>query len=371
MVVGGGIAGVSIAYELAARASVVLVEQEAQLAHHTTGRSAAMYLSSYGGTVVRGLTAASRDDFDRLTEELDAPPLLRPRSLLWVTDDTGMPHLDDLFAGGVVLDRLTVDEALALCPVLRPERLAAVAQDPGAWEIDVLALHQAYVRGLRARAAEVRRSARAAVSRAGAGWRVDTAPGAIEADVVVVAAGAWCDEVATTAGVEPVGLRPLRRTLVTSPVHRDEPIDAWPLVADVADRFYFRPEGPDQVLLSPADEIPSDPCDARPEEEDVALALERVNEATTLGLRSVRAAWAGLRTFAPDRAPVVGWRSGEEGFCWFAGQGGYGIQMAPALARTGAALVLDGAVPVDVAALGVRADDLSPGRFSDSLRGRS
>lgn len=363
VVVGGGIAGVSVAYELAERASVVLVEQEAQLAHHTTGRSAAMYLSSYGGPVVRALTAASRADFDDLAARLDTPPLLAERSLLWVSDAAGLPHLDGLLDGGAVLDRLSVDEALAECPVLRPERLAGVARDPGAWEIDVLALHQAYVRGVRGRGGEIVRSAPAAVSRDGSGWRVVAGERTIAADVVVVAAGAWTDLVAAGAGLAPVGLRPLRRTLVTSPVHRDEPVDRWPLVADVADRFYFKPEGPDQVLLSPADETPSEPCDARPEEEDVALALERVNEATTLALRSVRAAWAGLRTFTDDRSPVVGWRPGEEGFCWFAGQGGYGIQMAPALARTAASLVLDGAVPVDVAALGVSADDLSPERF--------
>jgi D-arginine dehydrogenase len=179
----------------------------------------------------------------------------------------------------------------------------------------------------------------------------------------VDAAGAWADEVAALAGVPTVGLQPLRRTLFTSPVTWPDPIDGWPIVIDAAERLYFKPEAGQQLLVSPADETPMPPCDVQHEVEDVALALEMVNARTTLGLRSVRAAWAGLRTFAPDRTPVAGSTPEHPGFVWLAGQGGYGIQLAPALARTTAALALGRALPADVAAEGGTAEWLAPGRL--------
>jgi D-arginine dehydrogenase len=183
----------------------------------------------------------------------------------------------------------------------------------------------------------------------------------LAADVVVNASGAWADVVASLAGARPVGIRPLRRTLFTSPVRWPEPIHGWPFVADCGERFYFRAEH-DQVLVSPADEGPDVPRDATPDELDIARALEAVNQFTTLGLRSVRSAWAGLRCFVADRTPVVGCRDAEAGFFWFAGQGGYGIQMAPALARLGAALLLGEPVPADLEG-GVSPTELSPDRI--------
>jgi D-arginine dehydrogenase len=188
--------------------------------------------------------------------------------------------------------------------------------------------------------------------RRGARWELETGAGPVRAGVVVNAAGAWADDVARRLGVSPVGLRPLRRTAA---VARTASVDrAWPLVSDVAERFYFRPEGTG-VLISPADETPSEPCDARPDDESVALAIERVNAATTLNLRSVVTAWAGLRTFAPDRNPVVGPDPDEPSFCWLAGQGGFGIQTAPALAELTAHVVASG--PDDLPPA------LSPARF--------
>jgi D-arginine dehydrogenase len=317
LVIGGGIAGVSIAYELAADARVVLAEAEPELARHTTGRSAAVYAPSYGGPVVRELT--------RLSEFPDG--VLTPRPALWIaTDDEGVGHLREMDA-----EPLTAREALDLCPVLKPPLAAAV--DRTAQDIDVMALHAHYVRGLKERGGEIRTAAPVTgLRRDGAGWRA----GDLTADVVVDAAGAWADRVAAMAGVPTIGLEPRRRTIA---VVRAEADPAWPLVVDATDRFYFRPES-GRLLISPADETPSEPCDARPDELDVALALDRVNAATTLGLRSVHTAWAGLRSFVADREPVVGSWPGHPGFVFFAGQGGYGIQMAPALARTGADVVL-------------------------------
>jgi D-arginine dehydrogenase len=360
-VVGGGIAGVSIAYELAAEARVVLFETETQLAHHTTGRSAAMYLQSYGNRAVRALTVASEPDFGRLQEVLATPPLLRPQPQLWIADAEARPRLEALLESGGPLRALSAKEAGALCPALRHELLVGAALDLSAREIEVMALHQGYVRGLAARRGEIRRgSPVTSLVRSGKGWTVGAPTGTLEVDVVVDAAGAWADPVAALAGAAPAGIRPLRRTLFTSPVEWPSPTDAWPFVADLGERFYFHAEH-DQVLVSPSDETPDVPRDARPEEMDIARTLEVVNRFTTLGLRSVRSAWAGLRSFAADRSPVVGSRAAEPGFFWFAGQGGYGIQMAPALARAGAALLLHGHLPDDLEGC-VGAAELSPER---------
>lgn len=319
LVIGGGIAGVSIACELAADARVVLVEAEPELARHTTGRSAAIYAPSYGGPVVRELTKASEHHF--------GDGVLTPHAALWIAvDDDGVDHLRAIDA-----EPLTVREALDHCPVLRPPLAASI--DRTAQDIDVMALHSRYVSGLKERGGEIRTGTPVTdLRRDGDGW----VAGDLGADVVVDAAGAWADRVAAMAGVPPIGLRPMRRTIAVVPAEADP---AWPLVADAADSFYFRPES-GRLLISPADETPSEPCDARPDELDVALALERVNAATTLGLRTVHTAWAGLRSFVADREPVVGAWPDHPGFVFFAGQGGYGIQMAPALARTGADIVL-------------------------------
>lgn len=365
VVVGGGMAGASAAYELAAGGAgdVVLVEAEEQLAHHTTGRSAAMFLPSYGNAVVRGLTRASRPDFDALAERFGLPPLLRPLPLLWVADEDSLPALHDGLANNPTLDAITPSEAVARCSCLRLDALVEAAVDERAMEIDVLALHGGYVAGLRAAGGRVvRGSPVRGLRRSGGVWEVSAGGTVLTAPTVVNAAGAWVDEVAALAGVAPVGITPLRRTLFTSPVTWPEPIDGWPLVLDAAERWYFKPEH-DQLLVSPADETPVEPGDARPEPVDIARALEMVNERTTLGLRSVRSSWAGLRSFVADRTPVAGSAPGEDGFWWLAGQGGYGIQLAPALARTTAALILQGALPPDVAAEGVTEAALTPARF--------
>ena len=363
-VVGGGIAGVSIAYELAADRSVVLLEAEAHLAHHTTGRSAALWLPTYGPPVVRALTRASRADFDRLETELDTPPLLTPRRLLVVaTDDSEAAR-----AGLTAWDADRVDPATVadLCPLLRPDRVVAAVTTEVS-DIDVMALHAGYVRGLRGRGGQVRTGAPVtALERPpdGEGWRVTTgddggaAEQVLEVDVVVNAAGAWGDRLAALAGAAPVGLRPLRRTLAVVPLD-DHDTTGWPVVVDATERFYFRPE-PGAVLVSPADETPDEPRDATVDPADVARALEAASEVTTEPLRHVRTAWAGLRTFAPSGAPVVGHDRAREGLFWFAGQGGYGIQLAPALARLGTALLRGTPVPADLAAQGVDPAALAP-----------
>ncbi|GIE03137.1 glycerol-3-phosphate dehydrogenase [Paractinoplanes durhamensis] len=336
-VIGAGMAGVSVAYELAGEHTVVLLEQESQPAYHTTGRSAAMFLESYGGPEVRALTAASRPLFD------SAGSLLSPRPLLWVAPEEQMDRLATLAAAQPELRRLDPAEAAAHCSALRTDWVAGALLEENASEIDVLGLHQFYLGGARRRGTTVLVGAAVRAGRHdGSRWLLDTAAGPVAAAAVVNAAGAWADVVAVALGVPPLGMTPLRRTAAVARTGRVD--RAWPLVADVGETFYFRPEGAG-VLVSPADETPSEPCDARPDDLDVALAVERVNEATDLGLRSVRTAWAGLRTFAPDRKPVTGPDPAAPGLWWLAGQGGYGIQIGPALGRMAAAAVTGGAVP--------------------------
>jgi len=357
VVIGGGIAGVSIAHELAEHTNVVLLEQEEQLAHHTTGRSAAAYLETYGPTPVRRLTLASRSFLD---------PFLSPRPLLWIGAADRVDALIEVAEAGRALvssvQLIDLDAARARCPALRSNLADAAVLEPDAMDIDVAALHQTYVQGMRARGSEIHRSSPVtALERVGDHWSVTTPHDVFDTDLVVNAAGAWCDVIAALAGLEPIGLQPLRRTAFTCPAPEGVDVRPWPLVADIDDRFYFKPEGP-QLLCSLADETPSPPCDATAEALDVALAIERINDATTLDLRHVRRAWAGLRSFVADRTPVVGFDGGAPGFLWLAAQGGYGIQTAPALARAAAGLALHGELPSELIDLGISAGELSPAR---------
>lgn len=357
--IGGGIAGVSVAYELAAHRRVILLETETSLAIHSTGRSAAMYVPGHGGPQVRALINASRPRFARLTEELGAPALLAPRPVLWAAfDDDGEQALRAELAEQVhepdAAVELSPEEALARCPALRREVLRAAAVTEAACDLDAMALHQAYVRGLRQRGGSVRVAAPVTgLAPVSGGWRVHCgADDLLHTADVVDAAGAWADLIAGLAGVPPLGLRPLRRTIVVARVPdparlRTPSGDALPMVIEARERCYFKAEG-NNLLLSPGDETPVEAGDARPDPLDVAVALERVEAVTGLGLRSVHCAWAGLRSFVADRAPVVGAWPQHPGFHFFAGQGGSGIESAPALAALGAAIIIGGPPPPDI-----------------------
>jgi D-arginine dehydrogenase len=360
IVIGGGIAGASVAYEVAAHRAVLLLEAESSLAVHSTGRSAATYIPGHGTAVFRALIRASAPRFAALAEELEAPPFLRPLPVVWAAfDEDGERELQHLLAEWATEPdgphALTGVETAAACPGLREVRSGARTE--AAADADAIGLHGAYVRGLRRRGGRVVQGARVtAIARTGDAWRVETAEGSWTVPDVVDAAGSWADAVAALARVPGAGLTPYRRTIAISPCALPA---GMPMLIDAAERFYCKPEG-DTLLLSPGDETPAEPGDVRPDELDVALALERVEEALHLGLRSVRTAWAGLRTFAPDRDPVVGARPEFPGFHFFAGQGGSGIESAPALAALGAAVVTGTPVPADVA---VGPAQVSPSRL--------
>jgi D-arginine dehydrogenase len=356
IVIGGGIAGATAAAHLAeGGARVVLLEAEAHLAHHTTGRSAAQYLENYGGPVNVALTLASR-------ARLETGTYLTPRAMLSVGGPADLAALEQLAAAGARLvpsiRLVDGDEACRICPALRPDRVGGGVIEPDAADIDVALLHADFVARARRAGADVVTAHRVAeIRRDGAGWRVDGRA----ADVVVDAAGAWADVVARLAGVAPLGLRPLRRTAFVTP--GPDGSEGWPLVHGIDDTWYFKPEAGPSLLCSPADETPSEPCDAKPEEIDVARAIDAINSWTDLELRHVRRAWAGLRTFSPDRSPVIGFEPEVPGFFWLAGQGGTGIQTAPAQGMATAGLVLDGRLPDALVARGLDAERLGPARL--------
>ena len=365
-VVGGGIAGVAAAFYLAERADVVLLEAESTLAYHTTGRSAALLFESYGSPGIRPLTMASRRFFDHPPDGLADFPFLSERGGMLVGENSQAESLREWEADadktGTPVEWLEPLQAKKICPALREERLAAAVWEPGAADMDVAAIHQAFVRGARHRGTQIRVSSPVqALEKTRGGWRVTAGGEILQAEVVVNAAGAWGDEIARLAGVAPVGITPMRRTVFMAP--GSEKYRDWPLVASVAMEWYFKPDGA-QLLCSLSEENPSPPCDARPEPLDIALAIERINEATTLGIRSVRSSWTGLRTFAPDREMVIGFDPHAEGFFWLVGQGGTGIQTAPAAGELTASLVLDSGVSSRLLDHGLNPTVLSPDRFA-------
>ena len=368
LVIGSGIAGASIACELALHARVIIAEQEDRHGYHTTGRSAAMYIESYGASAVRRLTVASRAFFDAPPVGFADYPLLDPRGCLTIAradQDAALAAVaDQITATGSAWRELAGAEARDMVPALRPEAVARALFEPDSADIDVNALHQGFLRLAKARGAELRLDARViSLDRVGGGWRAILAGGdSIEAGAIVDAAGAWADGVAAMAGIAPLGLIPKRRTAILIDPPPGVPTEAWPTVIDVAEQFYFKPQS-GFILASPGDATPSQPVDAAPEELDVAVCVDRIQAAADIPVRRVARAWAGLRTFAPDSIPVIGYDPRTAVFFWFAGQGGYGMQTAPAAARLGAALALRRGIPAELANRGVSAEEFSPTRF--------
>ncbi len=368
IVVGGGIAGVSAAAAVAETGrSVVLLEREAQLAHHTTGRSAAVYIVNYGGELASRLTLASRPFYDDPPEGLVDGPILEPRGLVMAGSAAHAAVIEQQIVEGQRLDptiqRLDTAAIRSMVPVVRDEAAVVGMYEPGGSIMDVMGLHQAYVRQARSHDARIERHHEVvAIEPRANGWRVVTDRGSWDGEVVVNAAGAWGDVIGAMAGARPIGLEPRRRTAFTVTIDHDA--SGWPFVhLDTDDGpCYFKFEAGSQLLCSPSDEVPSPPVDAKAEELDVAMAIDRINRATTLGIRSVNTTWAGLRTFAPDRHPVIGWDDEVDGFCWMVGQGGTGITTSHASGRVVAALVDRRPMPDDLAAVGLELGALAPRR---------
>jgi D-arginine dehydrogenase len=363
IVLGAGMAGASVAAELAPHRRLLLLETEDQPGRHTTGRSAAMFLESYGNAAVCALTRASRAFLEHPPTGFADVPLMTPRAAMFVADSEGLPRLEAALAATSALRQLAPEEARARVPILRPERVAGAALDEAGADLDVAAIHQGYLRAMRRAGGQLATGAReTAIVREVGRWVVRSRAGEFSAPVLVNATGAWADAVARSVGVAPVGLQPMRRSAMLLPVAEGLDIRHWPLTCDIDETVYFKPDA-GQLLLSPANEDPMAPCDVAPEEIDIALAVDRFERLTSMAVQRVGRRWAGLRSFVADRSPVAGFDARAEGFFWLAGQGGYGIQMAPALARAAAALLLGQPLPADIAAQGVSAADLSPDRL--------
>jgi D-arginine dehydrogenase len=362
-IVGAGIAGASLAWRLAAhprRPRVLLLEREEQPGYHSTGRSAAMFMASYGPPGVRALTRASEAFYAAPPAELAMGRLMTPRGVIYLAAPEQLAALQalraELAATCPGLRELGAAEILARVPSLRPERVAAGLLDPDSQDLDVHALHQGFLRGLHAAGGALRRQAELieVTRRLADGQRV-------EAGCIVNAAGAWADDVARLCGAPPVGLQPRRRSAFTFDAPPGVDVSRWPLLVDVDERWYLKPDA-GRLLGSPAN---ADDCaahDVRPEELDIALGIDAIERATTLRIRRPAATWAGLRTFAPDGELVIGWDSACPGLFWCAGQGGYGIQSAAAASELAASLLMGDPLPAALAAEGVQAATCVPRR---------
>jgi D-arginine dehydrogenase len=356
LIVGGGIAGASLGAEVAANRSTCLIEAESHCGFHSTGRSAAFWLESYGGAVVAQLSTASRDFLANPPADFVDHGLLRTRGDLHITRG----ELPELPAGieARIIERAELER---LVPGIRPAWSRGLLE-PSCADIDVAALHSAYLRQFRTGGGEIRTDSRlASAERRGGEWVARLDDGSeLTASIVVDAAGAWADSVAEAAGVQPLGIKPKRRTMVQLRVGQSGLRDL-PLVDDSEGTFYFKGEGERTIWLSPHDEIETGPCDAAPEEIDVAIAIDRFEKVVDWPIEAVERKWAGLRSFAPDRVPVYGFDPSAPGFFWCAGQGGFGIQTAPAAAKMAASLLLE--TEPDSTVAHIDPTPFSPARF--------
>ena len=368
LVVGAGIAGVSLADALAPSSRVALVEAEQQPGYHTTGRSAALFVPSYATATFRGLARASAAFLHSPPPEYFPGPLLRPRGALYIARsdqrDDFTATVEELRAGGGQVEVLSASEACRRVPLLRRQYLGYAAFDADVADIDVSALLQGLLKRAKAHGLRVFFGERIVnPTRSQGAWHLEAGGTPLSARVLVNAAGAWADELGVACGAQPLGLRPLRRTaaLIDSPPGLA--VGGWPALFDVGEQFYMKPET-GRLLISPADEEPMMPGDAYPEDLTVAVAVDRIQRALDIDVRRVAHQWAGLRTFAPDRNPVIGFDPQVPGLLWCAGQGGCGIESSPALARLAAALARGDAIPADIVAQGVGAQSVSPARFT-------
>ncbi|AXC48937.1 FAD-binding oxidoreductase [Paracoccus suum] len=339
IVIGGGMAGISLAARLAETARVTVLETESRPGHHSTGRSAAIFILNYGGAVLRRLNQASQP-FLLDPAEISETSLLTPRGELLVCGPGEGAAFAAYLDGAADMERISVADAVGMVPILRPERIEDAAYEPAAQDIDVDRMLQGFLRLLRRRGGELAVGAGVTgMSRENGVWKVTTMAGEWRAPIVVNAAGGWAETVAVMAGAKPRGLRPLRRSAALIPAPAGHDVSRWPMVANAGESWYAKPDA-GKLMISPADEDPVEPHDVWAEEMVLAEGLARFEEAVTIEVTRVEHTWAGMRTFAPDRTPVIGFDGELDGFFWLAGQGGYGIQTAPAVSALAEDLIL-------------------------------
>lgn len=370
LVIGGGIAGISAAARIAKHAETIVLERESALGYHSSGRSATFYHFGIGNDAVRGMTAASSDFFAAPPTEYGDAPLWAEKPALFIADRNS---LSDLEALHVEMNRFTptvrrvnIDEMLGIVPVLNTgvDGIVAGLLDTGGRKLDADALLQANARAFRrAGGTVVFDTTVVKIARSGSHWEVETPTGFYYARILINAAGAWADEIAGLAGVRPLGLQPLRRTIIGFAPPPELDVSGWPFLKTVSDEgFYMLPDA-GLLLASPMDVTPHDPCDVQPDEYDIALAAWRVEEATTLKVGRVSTRWAGLRSFVADKVPTAGFAPDAAGFFWLAGQGGYGLQTSPAMAMATEALLFDLPWPDALRVQGLKSEHIRPERL--------
>lgn len=366
IVIGGGIAGASVAYELLPHGRVIVLEQESATGYHSTGRSAAVMSENYGPRLWSRLVTATRGFLENPPEGFATTPLVSDRGALFLAQDHETAQLQaqygDLIARGARVELSTASDALRYCEVLRAEKYATAMYEPDCKDVDTNELMMGYQRGIRAGGGAVVTGARVtAIRRDANGWQVDTTAGEFHGGTIINAAGGWVQQIAEMAGLGYRNVVPFRRTAVTFDAPAGSNLHRWPMTFDVAETFYFKPEA-GKVMVSPVDMAASEPCDAQADEMEVAIAIDRIETFTTMKVARISHKWGGLRTFAPDHEPVIGADPQDAGFIWLAGQGGNGVMASAASARLAASLAVGQGVPADIAALGVELDGISPGR---------
>lgn len=367
-IIGGGIAGASLAYRLAGQASVVVLEGESQPGYHATGRSAAMFMESYGTAQIQALTRASRDFYEQPPLGFTEHALLEPRGCLYVAGQGQQDLLQHTFDAGAAqagnVSLIDTEHALALVPCLNPQAIVGAMLETDARDLDVHALHQGFLREMRRAGGVLQCDAQlSSATREGRHWHLTLADGRqVRARNLVNAAGAWADQVAQQCGVQPIGLQPRRRTAFTFDGPEGVDFSRWPTVIGIDESFYFKPDA-GQLLGSPANADPVAPHDVMPEELDIATGIYHIEAATALTIRRPRHSWAGLRSFVADGDLVVGWDNHCQGFFWLAAQGGYGIQSAAGVSQLACAQLLDQPLPETLHRQGVDPQRLAPGRL--------
>jgi len=369
IIIGGGIAGASAGYELCRHGKVILLEKENLPGYHTTGRSSAIFQKSYnrGDPLLNILVTASEDFLRRPPADFAARSLLTPRPLIYIAPPGQQDSLDNLRQKlgeiDITTDFISGQEITDVIPVLSPQYQDRALLEQGLADIDVGALHGGYLQGITARGGSIITNAGVTgLGRNNDRWQVTTKTGQFQAPVIINAAGAWVDRVAGLANIAPIGIRPLRRTVIMVTLPDDICPDSWPIVMDVSENYYFKPEG-GKILMTPGDATLSPPCDAQPEEIDIAWAAHYLEQATRLKVSRIARRWAGLRNHVADGHPVAGFDAHAPGFFWLAGQGGFGIKTAPAMGRITASLITGGRLPQDITGRGLTRDRISVKRL--------
>jgi D-arginine dehydrogenase len=365
LVIGAGVSGAAAAWELAALGSTILLEMEDQPGYHSSGRSAALYTPNYGPALVREICQAAGVFFNAPPAGFAEHPLLTPRGALTLGIDDPEGAIDELLKGAPPahpIEEISLDRAMALCPLIRPGVFRRAILEPGVMDMDAAAIHQGYLRGFKARGGRLAVSATVtAFERNRGAWIAVTASERFRAPVIVNAAGAWADRIGALADAARIGLQPCLRTVILVDVPPEFCRPSQPVGEVVETWHYFKPEA-GRILASPGDETPVDPMDAYPDDLVIAELADYLERHTLLKIERIQRSWAGLRSFVPDHCPVVGLDPRAQGFFWLAGQGGYGIMMSPVLGRATAALIDTGALPEDLRERGLTPADLAPAR---------